>query len=372
MASAEPTTRTKFTTGEFDPTPRHALNDAERNAMRAYLQRCEVRLSTLHRIATAFISGAGLLLLIPIFFKDAIDNLLAILLAQLNNQFETLAGTGITFTIALFAALLYPLFVSLSVPLYGVYLLLKDIIHFYFTIYAPGFAENLLNPSFALSGVMFSIDESPRGKEEVMRYQYKAAQMGFMIPFSREKNELYFDSIINSSQGAIIPESRNMERLIDLDVLPHDYEDQSIKRFNAALGMARSIDRTLVQEVAVTEMSLVRHVLYLRRLMMRYVKTLLMFIWTTVVSFLMLPLLKEPRFDPLLIMALGYLIWSLAVMRIMDWPLEWIYKHRRESIPLQQIDPQLRSMQQAIEGYARSAIYVSAVAVVLALAALIW
>ena len=41
-------------TMEFQPKP---LTDQERNAMRAFLQRCEVRLSTLHRIATAFIAA---------------------------------------------------------------------------------------------------------------------------------------------------------------------------------------------------------------------------------------------------------------------------------------------------------------------------
>lgn len=38
-----------------------------RNAMRAFLQRSEVRLSTMHRIANAFLSGAGLLVLFPVF-----------------------------------------------------------------------------------------------------------------------------------------------------------------------------------------------------------------------------------------------------------------------------------------------------------------
>ncbi len=62
-----------------------ALTTDERNAMRAYLGRAEVRLSTLHRIATAFIGGAGLLLLIPVFIKDAIDSIMQILLDHLIN-----------------------------------------------------------------------------------------------------------------------------------------------------------------------------------------------------------------------------------------------------------------------------------------------
>src|SRR5258708_10646405 len=96
------------------------LTEGERNAMRAYLQRCEVRLSTLHRIATAFIGGAGLLLLIPVFFKDAFDNLLSVMLSQIGNHFPTQGNAGILLTAILYLCLLYPLFLSLIIPLYGV------------------------------------------------------------------------------------------------------------------------------------------------------------------------------------------------------------------------------------------------------------
>ena len=41
------------------------LDPDERAAIRAFLQRCEVRLSTVHRVATALLSGAGLMVLLP-------------------------------------------------------------------------------------------------------------------------------------------------------------------------------------------------------------------------------------------------------------------------------------------------------------------
>jgi len=349
---------------------RPPLTEAERGAMRAYLQRCEVRLSTLHRVATAFISGAGLLLLIPVFVKDAVDNLLSVLLTQAHNQFDSMGLIGLILTGLLYACLLYPLLLSLIIPLYGVYLLLKDIIHFYFTIYTPGFSENLLNPTFALTGVMFSNDESPAGKLGVMRYQYEATQHGFMIPFSQERLELYFDGLIEASGGAIIPESRQLNRLQEMNVLPQTYDVEGVNRFNAALGIARSIDRTMEQEVAVTEMSLVRHVLYLRRLVLRYVKTLLMFIWTMLVAFMLLPLLKEPRIPTFVILSLGYLVWSLSVMRIMQWPLDWIYHHRHEDKMPPQVDPQLTMMQEQVRRFCTGAIATSSVALILSILAL--
>jgi hypothetical protein len=347
----------------------HRFTETERNAMRAYLQRCEVRLSTLHRVGQAFFGGAGLLLLIPVFFKDVVDNIIQALLGQAGNHFHSLGPLpGLVLTGALYLTIAYPLLLSLTIPLYGVYLLLKDIVHFYFTIYTPGFPENLLNPTFALTGVMFSVDESPAVKQAVMRYQYDATQMGFMIPFSRERKELYFDSIIASTDGGIIPESRDLDKLVHQGVLPARYDADNVKRFNAALGIARGLDRTLAEEVAVTEMSLVRHVLYLRRLVLRYVKTLLMFIWTTVISFMMLPFLKDRHFEPLIVLALGYLVWSLAVQRIIDMPLRWIYRHRHDEAP-HHVDPQLRLMQTTVAKYCSAAIGVSLVAVALAVLA---
>lgn len=344
------------------------LSEAERNAMRSYLQRSEVRLSTLHRIATAFISGAGLLLLIPVFFKDAIDTIISIVLTQAANLFPHLGIRGLLVTGLMYLVIFYPLLLSLSIPLYGVYLLLKDMVHFYFTIYTPGFSENLLNPTFALTGIMFSTDESKQAKHEAMHYQYETTQMGFMIPFSKERHELYFDKIIEKTNGHIIPESRRLEKLQDQSVLPPNYDEQSVRRFNAALGIARSLDRTLAQEVAVTEMALVRHVLYLRRLMLRYVKTLLMFIWTTVISFMMLPFLKDERFPTMIVLALGYLVWSLAVLRIIRWPLYWLYRHRHADINFDQVDPQLTFMEENIRKFCYVSIAASFIGLILAVA----
>ena len=49
--------------------------------MRGFLQRCEVRLSTMHRVATALLSGAGILVLLPALERDAVLQVLRALLA---------------------------------------------------------------------------------------------------------------------------------------------------------------------------------------------------------------------------------------------------------------------------------------------------
>lgn len=344
------------------------FTEAERAAMRAYLQRCEVRLSTLHRIATAFLSGAGLILLIPIFFKDVIDNIIVILLADAGNQFIRLGETpGMALTVLMYVLVCYPLLLSLVIPVYAVILLLKDIVHFYFTIYVPGFSSTLLNPTFALTGIAFSWDESLKAKREIIRYQYQPGKLNYMVPFSMERRGEYFDDLFEQTSGEIIPPSRRIQQLKAWDALPEDVDLVALKHFNAAFGLARTLDRALVEEVAQMEMALARHILYLRRLLLRYIKALLMFIWTMLIAFIMLPFLRDDRLHTFVLLGFGYLIWGLAVMRIMNLPIRWIYRHRRENSTPQHVDPQLTLLERNVGKYCTWAVYTSAAGLILAL-----
>ena len=65
------------------PDDKFVLSDEEsRAAMRAYLQRSEVRLSTVHRIGQALLGGSALILLLPLFLRDVVPRMLTMLIAQ--------------------------------------------------------------------------------------------------------------------------------------------------------------------------------------------------------------------------------------------------------------------------------------------------
>ena len=146
-----------------------------------------------------------------------------------------------------------------------------------------------------------------------------------------------------------------------------DADRQTVERFNAALGLARALDRQLVEEVATSEMSLVRHVLYLRRLVLRYVKTLLMFIWTTLVSFAMIPFLQDGRLPTFLLLALGYLVWALLALPIMRVPLGWIYRHLKGIPDESQIDHQLTVLESQVSIFVKLAAASAAFALLVSL-----
>lgn len=355
------------TNGTSPGRARTPTDEQERNAMRAYLQRSEVRLSTMHRVAVGFISGAGLLFLLPVFVKDAILALMTVLINADIPIPSAIGENGVWVVAALYLCLLYPFALSVTIPVWALALLIRDIIRFYFIAHPPGFPEELFNPRFVLTGIAFSPDESEAVKRKIEMAQYGSDLIHFVVPHAR-KRALYYSAIIDKPKRMIVPRTRKLPRLLkngvlvnpngqpaemlhDDDVLrvqnvyhdengePHPLEHEprertvhEIDRFNAALGLAGFIERPLYLEVAKTEVSLVRHALGLRRLVLRYFQALLILLWTALVSFAMLPFLGDTRgrFPLLLVFSIGYLIWLLGTPFIARLPVWWLSTTSRE------------------------------------------
>jgi hypothetical protein len=333
----------------------------ERNAMRGYLQRSEVRLSTMHRVATGFLSGAGLLFLLPVFLKDGV----LVVMRSIMDYIPAIGSSaGMNTNIAIvitYLCLIYPFIISLLIPAGALLLVLKDIVTFYFVAHPPGFPDELFNPRFILTGIAFSPDESEEVKARVLRHQYGTDLINFGISHADAQSRYYHD-VIDKPRRMIVPRTRKLPKLVDMDVvhLPtnkaidqladddivhvnghyiHGDEDEDVLHtpyverkvreidgFNAALGLAGVVDRSLYEEVAKTEVSLVRHALKLRRLVLRYFQALLILIWTSVIIFSMIPFLQDTynRFSPLLVFAVAYFIWAAFAPYIVQLPLTWL------------------------------------------------
>ncbi len=342
-----------------DYAPRFTVD--ERNAMRSFIQRGEVRLSTMHRVAVGFLSGAGLLFLLPVFLKDGVLTLVSALLNYTPNVPAGLEVGGSVSVSAIYVCLLYPFVLSLSLPAMALMLLLEDIVHFYFVGSPPNFPQELFNPRFILTGVAFSPDESEEVKARVLRYEYGTDLIGFVV--SRvDAQSRYYSNIIDKPKRLIVPRTRKLPRLLKAGVIKlaketplEDLADDDkvnvqgtytngdgeesilhqptvertvdeIDRFNAALGLTGFTERPLYEEVAKTEVSLVRHSLKLRRLVLRYFQALMILIWTSLITFLMLPFLQDTtgRFPLPIVFGLAYLIWALLAPMIVQLPIEWL------------------------------------------------
>jgi hypothetical protein len=374
MWQDQPRSTDSFARETPDYRQERRTDDQERNAMRAFLQRTEVRLSTMHRVAVGFISGAGLLFLFPVFFKDAI---LAIVKEFLTHTPSLPPNSNLPSAAVIILTYLligYPFLLSLGIPIMALGLLLRDIVHFYFVGHPPGFAEELFNPRFGLSAIAFSPDESESTKTKILIHQYGSDLINFVLPFD-ERGSRYYGAVIDKPKRMIVPTTRRIPRLIGrgildnpngktldqmadsdvlhvrgafnsggevISVLAEPYKVRTLAeldRFNAALGLAGFIDRPLYQEVAKQEVSLVRHSLKLRQMVLRYFQALLVLLWTALVSFGLLPFLQDEqgRFAPLFVFAFGYLIWAILTPIVVQLPIRWLLSHtkpetRRENL----------------------------------------
>ncbi|HUN23156.1 MAG TPA: hypothetical protein PK299_08515 [Anaerolineales bacterium] len=308
-----------------DSTPTiEPITPEAKAAMRAYLQRSEVRLSTMHRVAGIFLNGAGLLFLFPVMFKDAVRELANVLIGFAHGN---LLGPALL--------LLVPFAISMAIPIYALWSLIKDLVYFYFTVYRPGFPTNLFHPRFSLAAIALSTDEVPVAvKDEIMRREYGSSLRLFASPINAQ-NKAYFAKVREVYGKSIIPKTRHDEKLNSIgvfdDITPQQKEE--IDDLNTALGLAALLDRPLIEEVARMEISMARHALLLRRLVIRYVKALLALIWTTLVSFGMISILGAisnnlPIAEELQLIGVSvlYLIWCAILPLAVYLPNHWLHR----------------------------------------------
>lgn len=199
------------------------LSPDERAAARAFLQRCEVRLSTLHRVATALLSGAGLVVLLLAFVR------------------------------------------VFGFPLLALWLLLQELTRFYFhSHHLTGESGALFIPRFTLTGLRIPRDElgvNAQGALEEIRMGRE--QIDFVVP-------------PNASGQAAVD-----QRLVGYD-LPAGEDRQRAEGLHCLVA---SVDRDLLTEVAKVEAGMVRHLLRLLVVVLRYVKALGVFVVTVLAVF---------------------------------------------------------------------------------------
>lgn len=297
----------------------------EQTAIYAFLQRSEVRLSTVHRVAGAFLSGAALLVLLPILLTDVV---LQLLLETLRLPIPTLA-LALQLTALLTMSLL---------PLYALYSLFRDLVEFYFTHDYPEAKNAGFYPRFILSGITLAEEEAPVTKALAREAEMNA--LDFVVPAgpSERKNLLrLYRFLSGSAADAGVPEGqrvvppRRMAYVNGHSAGALEYEQRLA--YWTAYALAGSTDRSLAQEVAKAEASLVRHTGLLRRLVLRYAKAVLTLIWATVI-FIALTLVRayfrgqdpaasvsELEFFMLVTLPL---VWALLAGYIARRPVIWI------------------------------------------------
>lgn len=274
----------------------------DRAAMRAFLQRCEVRLSTMHRVATALLSGAGILVLLPALERDAVVQVLRALLAGPISWSQALLAVGVVG--------------AMGLALSALWFVVLELTRFYFhsnhvrTEMHDG-AHEVFTARFTLTGLRLPADElSP------------AAAADYALRHSSSDN---VELLVAKNQSARDQIDRQMAAYPGL--IPDDVPDADTARAEALFALAASRQRSLAEEVMKVEYGIVRHANRLQVIVLRYVKALLVIVVTSLASYASAAVLTSERIlsaaDERWIAGV-LLVWAPVVVLVAAAPVRWL------------------------------------------------
>ncbi len=280
------------------------LTTDERAAARAFVARCEVRLSTFHRIAVGMLSGAGLLVVLPVVARDSVSGLLRSLL--------------IDGTTASDIALVVGVVAMLAVPVVALWLLFADLTRFYFHAnHLGGDGRDVFTPRFTLTSLKLPSDElGPAALERLSVSRTDPRIVELLVP-ANDRSRQRVD--------------RQLQVYAGLDS-GHD----DLRRANGLFELAASTTRPLLDEVAKVEHGMARHVLRLRGLVLRYVKALLALLTTALAVYSGDAIVAG--LDPgqgmtvpgSVALAAVVLVWAPVVVLAVTSPVRWIEQLMRD------------------------------------------
>ncbi len=257
------------------------------DVLRDFIARGESRMSTLQRIAGVFVTGAGLLIILPLLLKDYLPTVLGVIY-EVNFIDEN---------IKLKAILYIALFILGFIPLYSVYQVIIGIAQFYFI---KRKVDSYSYLRFYLTGITLPDDEFSeesggeegiRSKKEMVKDEFDNEQNinllnKYLGHFSKSdlKSFLYYK---NLTKDALIPPKRFIGG--DKEVYFKDCNDnvhknkEKIDILHTIYGLAGYSDVNTADMVFDIETAVVRQTFYLRRLILTYIKAFLMMLFVCVV-----------------------------------------------------------------------------------------
>jgi hypothetical protein len=276
----------------------------ERAAARAFVARCEVRLSTFHRIAVGMLSGAGLLVVLPVVARDSVSGVLRSLLID---------GVG-----ASDVALAVGVVAMLAVPVVALWLLFADLTRFYFHAnHLGGDGRDVFTPRFTLTSLQLPSDElGPAASEQLAVRRTDPRIVELLVP-ANDRSRRRVDRQLQVYAGL-------------------DSRHDDAGRAHGLLELAASTSRPLLEEVAKVEHGMARHVLRLRGLVLRYVKALLALLTTALAVYAGDAIVagldsgEGMTVSGSIALAAVVLVWAPVVVLAVTSPVRWIEKLMRD------------------------------------------
>ena len=310
-----------------EPNSEPISDQESRAAMRAFLQRTEVRLSTVHRVGQALLGGSALVLLLPLFIRDGFPRMTTLIVSSYDAHQQWVVILGIAVAAVL----------SIALPVVAIYLLVSDLLGFYFTsntFGAPGAGpagatRTVFSPRFIIPGLGFNHDEvGPATAALLAEGREDEWTKALLVPHNLADDGWRdrFDTRVFEIWGTVIP-------------VGAAGDDERLRQSFRLAGLNN--DRTLAHDVARAEALLAKHVLAIRVAVLRYTKALLLLIATTVAILAASGLVEQAmQDDPTggrftggfpyrysFLVALVYVAWAPFAARSVTAPLRMIQRH---------------------------------------------
>jgi hypothetical protein len=325
------------------PSADAAASAEERAAMRGFLQRCEVRLSTMHRVATALLSGAGILVLLPAVERDAIVQVMRSLLAGPISWSRGLLAIAVASSLALALVVLWLVIIELT----------RFYFHANHVVHADG---EVFTPRFTLTGLRMPLDEFDDATNAAYEDVHSAQRTVRLLVPGNERARARIDRQLEAYPGLVSMEG-----------------DRDGARAEALFELAASSRRTMVEEVAKIEYGIVRHMLRLQVIVLRYVKALLVIVVSAFATFACAAAVNgqarigagDERW-----IAGAMALWAPVVLLVVSSPVRWLESLLRTEGARQTAvrhDKELTQLEEITARVASAAWVVSATAMVILL-----
>ena len=244
------------------------------------------------------LSGAGLLVVLPVVARDSVTGVIR---ALLTGGVDVVDGLVVVSVIAM-----------LAVPATALWMLFADLTRFYFHANHLGTGDDsLFTPRFTLTSLRLSSDElGAAATANLQSFRSEPRIVELLVP-TNDASRARIDRQLQV-YGGLGDGNDDMGRAMGL------------------FDLAASKSRPLLEEVAKVEYGMARHVLRLRGLVLRYVKALLALLTTAVAVYsadaVVVDLPSGESVSPTggIWLAGIILIWSPVVVLAVTSPIRWI------------------------------------------------
>ncbi len=250
------------------------------------------------------LSGAGLLVVLPVVARDSVSGVLRSLLI------DEIGVSDVALVVGVVA--------MLAVPTAALWLLFADLTRFYFHAnHLGGDGRDMFTPRFTLTSLQLPSDElSPEALEQLAASRTDPRIVELLVPANDQSR-------------------RRVDRQLQVYAgLVSGHDDAT--RARGLFELAASTSRPLLDEVAKVEHGMARHVLRLRGLVLRYVKALLALLTTALAVYagdaIVAGLDKGEGMtvSGSIALAVVVLMWSPIVVLAVTSPVRWIENQMRD------------------------------------------